>query len=89
MRHLYCSEHIITPVGVSEAGDGAMCVGHSLVPQAPTIACVSFPARVTKAYRVLMAPFLFSNASIKRHACAVCPLYIIMCKVFSYHGVRY
>ena len=89
MRHLYYSEHIITPVGVSEAGDGAMCVGHSLVPPAPTITCVSFHARVKKAYRVLMTPLLFPNASINKHACVVCPPYIIMCNVFSYHGVRY
>ena len=92
MRHLYYSEHIITPVSVSEAGDGARCIGHSLVPPAPTITCVSFsyvPCKSQKTYRVLMTLLLFPNASKYKDVCVVFLPCIIMCNAYSYNDVRY
>ena len=60
MRQPYYSEHIITPIGVSEAGDGATCIGNSLVPPAPTITCVSFsyvPCNSQKGIQGAYGPF--------------------------------
>ena len=57
MRHLCYSDHIISPVGVSEAGDGAMCVGHSLVPPAPIIAFVSFSYVPCKSHKGIQGAY--------------------------------